>query len=66
MALQTEYAREKEKRDKDIYRKWKKLTADPNNSRTLICEKLMAEHDIYAKSTFYRVINTQKAKESNL
>lgn len=61
MALKTEYAREKEKRDKDIYREWMRLTADPRNSRTLISERLMAKHEIYAKSTFYRIIKEQTA-----
>jgi len=62
MTLLTQYQKERRKKRNDIYAEYRKLAANPDNSRSAIIQYLMGKYNIGAASTIYGIIKEKEAK----
>ena len=65
MTLLTEYQRKRAKRRADIYADYRRLVANPDNSRSAIIQYLMDKYNIGAASTIYGIIKEKEAANEN-
>jgi len=56
----TEVQRKRTLRDAQLYKEYLVLTAEPENSKTVIMGILMKKYHIASTSTFYSIINRMK------
>lgn len=63
MELKTEYQREKEALECQVYNDYCELAANASNSRTMIVQHLMEKYGIHSMSTIYSIIKRRQAKE---
>ena len=61
MTLKTENQKKQEATDAAIYRDWLKLTANPENSRTVVTERLMKKYG-KCSSTIWKARNRAEAR----
>ena len=62
MTLQTQFQMRRQKKRDEVYAEYRKLAANPDNSRSAIIKYLMDKYNIGAASTVYGII---KERESN-
>ena len=62
MTLLTQYQKERRKKRNDIYAEYRKLAANPDNSRSAIIQYLMGKYNIGAASTIYGIIKEKEAQ----
>ena len=65
MTLQTEYQKRRAKRRADIYADYRRLVANPANSRSAIIDYLKNKYNIGAASTIYGIIKEKEASNEN-
>lgn len=65
MTLQTEYQKKRAKKRADIYAEYRRLVANPNNSRSAIIDYLKSKFNIGAASTIYGIIKEKEAANEN-
>ena len=65
MTLQTEYQKRRAKRRADIYADYRRLVANPANSRSAIIDYLKNKYNIGAASTIYGIIKEKEAANEN-
>ena len=65
MTLLTQYQKERRKKRNDIYAEYRKLAANPDNSRSAIIQYLMGKYNIGAASTIYGIIKEKEANHEN-
>ena len=65
MTLQTEYHKKRAKIRADIYAEYRRLVANPANSRSAIVQHLMGKYNIGAASTIYGIIKEHEGHENN-
>jgi len=66
MPLLTQHQQERAKRRAEVVAEYKRLAADPANSRSAIIQHLMKKYNIAAPSTVYSYIKGKEADhESN-
>lgn len=61
-SFKTDYQREKEVRDKQIYEEYIMLTADPDTAVTKVQEYLMKKYNIHSPSTLWAIRKRVEAK----
>ena len=61
MTLQTEYQKKRAKRRNEVYAEYRRLVANPDNSRSAIIQFLMNKYNIGAASTIYGIIKEKEA-----
>lgn len=61
MTLKTENQKKQEATDAAIYRDWLKLTANPENSRTVAAERLMKKYG-KCRSTIWKACTRAEAR----
>jgi hypothetical protein len=61
----TEYQKKRAKRRADIYADYRRLVANPDNSRSAIIQYLMDKYNIGAASTIYGIIKEHEGNENN-
>jgi hypothetical protein len=61
-SFKTDYQREKEVRDKQIYEEYIMLTADPDTAATKVQEYLMKKYNIHSPSTLWAIRKRVEAK----
>lgn len=62
MTFQTEYQKEKEARDMQIYQEYVSLTAEPGAAATKVQEFLMKKYGIHSSSTLWAIRKRVEAK----
>ena len=62
MTLQTEYQKKRAKKRADIYAEYRRLVANPDNSRSAIVQYLMNKYNIGAASTIYGIIKEREVQ----
>lgn len=65
MTLLTEYQRKRAKRRADIYADYRRLVANPDNSRSAIIDYLRSKYNVGAASTIYGIIKEHEGNENN-
>jgi len=65
MTLITEYQAKRRKKRNEIYAEYRKLAANPNNSRSAIIQFLMRKYNIGAASTIYGIIKEKEGNNEN-
>lgn len=65
MTLLTEYQKKRAKRRADVYAEYRRLVANPANSRSAIVQHLMNKYNIGAASTIYGIIKEHEGNENN-
>lgn len=65
MTLQTDFQKRRAKRRADIYADYRRLVANPDNSRSAIIQYLMDKYNIGAASTIYGIIKEMEAQDEN-
>ena len=65
MTLQTEYQKKRAKKRADIYAEYRRLVANPANSRSAIVQYLMNKFNIGAASTIYGIIKENEGSHEN-
>ena len=63
MTLQTEYQKKRAKKRADIYAEYRRLAANPDNSRSAIIQYLMGKYNIGAASTIYCIIKEKEGRQ---
>jgi hypothetical protein len=61
MTLQTDFQKRRAKRREDIYADYRRLVANPDNSRSAIIDYLKSKYNIGAASTIYGIIKEKEA-----
>lgn len=64
MSLRTEYQEKVRQRNAEIYKEWKRLAKNPNNSRTAISRELEKKYDV-SDTTVWRILQQYKKKAKN-
>ena len=62
MTLLTPYQKERQRKRNEIYAEYKRLAANPENSRSAIIEYLKNKYNIGAASTIYGIIKEKEAQ----
>ena len=62
MTLQTDFQKRRAKRREQIYADYRRLAANPNNSRSAIIDYLKSKYSISASSTIYGIIKEKEAQ----
>ena len=62
--LKTEKQREKEERNRKLYKKWVRLRSNPDNATEEIIKLFKTEFGISAKSTIYAIVKKQEALQN--
>jgi len=65
MTLMTEYQKKRAKRRADIYAEYRRLVANPDNSRSAIIDYLRNKYNVGAASTIYGIIKEHESDENN-
>lgn len=65
MTLLTEYQKKRAKRRADIYAEYRRLVANPDNSRSAIIDYLRNKYNVGAASTIYGIIKEHESNENN-
>ena len=65
MTLQTQFQIRRQKKRDEIYAEYKRLAANPDNSRSAIIEFLKNKYNIGAASTIYGIIKEHESNENN-
>ena len=65
MTLLTPYQIERQKKRKEIYAEYRKLSANPDNMPSAIIKHLMDKYNVGAASTIYGIIKEHEGNESN-
>lgn len=65
MTLQTQFQIRRQKKRDEIYAEYKRLTANPANSRSAIIEYLKNKFNVGAASTIYGIIKEREANHEN-
>lgn len=65
MTLLTEYQKKRAKRRADIYAEYRRLVANPDNSRSAIIDYLRNKYNVGAASTIYGIIKEHESDENN-
>lgn len=65
MTLLTEYQKKRAKRRADIYAEYRRLVANPDNSRSAIIDYLRNKYNVGAASTIYGIIKEHEGNENN-
>ena len=61
----TEYQKKRAKRRADIYAEYRRLVANPANSRSAIIDYLRNKYNVGAASTIYGIIKEHESNENN-
>lgn len=61
----TEYQKKRAKRRADIYAEYRRLVANPDNSRSAIIDYLRNKYNVGAASTIYGIIKEHESDENN-
>ncbi len=61
-SFKTDYQREKEARDQQIYEEYVTLTAEPGTAATKVQEFLMKKYNIHSPSTLWAIRKRVEAK----
>lgn len=62
MTLKTNYQKQIEARNAAIYKEYKRLSANPDNSKLMIAQRLMEKHNIHSRSTIWTICKKEEAK----
>ena len=65
MTLQTQFQIRRQKKRDEIYAEYKRLAANPDNSRSAIIQYLMGKYNVGAASTIYGIIKEHESNENN-
>ena len=65
MTLQTDFQKRRAKRREDIYADYRRLVANPDNSKSAIIDYLKSKYNIGAASTIYGIIKEHEGNEDN-
>ena len=65
MTLLTPYQIERQKKRKEIYAEYCKLSANPDNMPSAIIKHLMDKYNVGAASTIYGIIKEHEGNENN-
>ena len=65
MTLQTDFQKRRAKRRADIYADYRRLVANPDNSRSAIIDYLRNKYNVGAASTIYGIIKEHEGNENN-
>ena len=65
MTLETRFQQERRKKRNEIYAEYRKLAANPGNSRSAIIQFLMRKYNIGAASTIYGIIKEKEGQNEN-
>ena len=65
MTLLTEYQKKRAKRRADIYAEYRRLVANPDNSRSAIIDYLRNKYNVGAARTIYGIIKEHESNENN-
>jgi hypothetical protein len=65
MTLQTQFQMRRQKKRDEVYAEYRKLAANPANSRSAIIKYLMDKYNIGAASTVYGIIKERENNDNN-
>lgn len=63
--MKTEFKKEKEARELEIYREWKELTAEPGSMATAVDDFLMKKYSIFSRATIWNIRNRVENRLKN-